>query len=150
MALPSFHPFLIHPFLVLTITVALPSFPQTPAYLAGVAPSALLQATVCTSSLALPGSPYRYLLNLFWGFPGGTSGKEPACQCRRCKRHGFDPWVGKIPWRRARQPTPVLLPPEEPGGLQSISVKKSWTRLKGLCMYAYRPTLGQEYNLLVR
>ena len=31
------------------------------------------------------------------GFPGGTSGKEPACQCRRPKRHGFDPWVGKIP-----------------------------------------------------
>ena len=28
------------------------------------------------------------------------SGKEPACQCRRCKRGGFDPWVGKIPWRR--------------------------------------------------
>ena len=24
-------------------------------------------------------------------FPGGVSGKEPACQCRRCKRHGFDP-----------------------------------------------------------
>ena len=26
------------------------------------------------------------------GFPGGTSGKEPACQCRRCKKHGFHPW----------------------------------------------------------
>ena len=32
---------------------------------------------------------------------GGASGKEPACQCRRLKRHRFDPWVGKIPWRRA-------------------------------------------------
>ena len=30
------------------------------------------------------------------GFPGGASGKEPACQCRGLKRHGFDPWVGKI------------------------------------------------------
>ena len=30
------------------------------------------------------------------------------------------------------------------------SVKKSWTRLKGLSTYAYRPTLEQEYNLLVR
>ena len=29
------------------------------------------------------------------------SGKGPIFQCRRCKRHGFDPWVGKIPWRRA-------------------------------------------------
>ena len=25
-----------------------------------------------------------------WGFPGGTSGKEPTCQCRRHKRCGFD------------------------------------------------------------
>ena len=47
------------------------------------------------------------------GFPGGASGKEPACQCGRCKRHGFYHWVGKIlssilawriPWT------------EEPGG----------------------------------
>ena len=102
--------------------------PQLPAdsslALVGVEPSALLQAIVRTSSLALPGSPYRYFLDLFWGFPGGTSGTEPACQCRRCKRHGFDPWVGKIPWRRARQPTLVLLPPEEPGGLQSIVSKR--------------------------
>ena len=30
-------------------------------------------------------------------FPGGASGKEPTCQCRRCKRAGFDPWVRKIP-----------------------------------------------------
>ena len=37
-----------------------------------------------------------------------TSGKEPACQCRRHKRHGFDPWVGKILWRRAWQPTSVF------------------------------------------
>ena len=44
------------------------------------------------------------------GFPGGTSGKEPACQCRRHKRYDFDPWVGKIPWRRKWQPTPVFLP----------------------------------------
>ena len=44
--------------------------------------------------------------------PGGASGKEPTCQCRRCKRHGFNPWVRKIPWKRARQPTPVFLPGE--------------------------------------
>ena len=28
--------------------------------------------------------------------------KESACQCRR---HVFDPWIGKIPWRRKWQPT---------------------------------------------
>ena len=32
-----------------------------------------------------------------WGLPGGSSGKEQVCQCRRYKRHGFDPWDGKIP-----------------------------------------------------
>ena len=44
-----------------------------------------------------------------------TSGKELACQCRSHKRRGFDPWVGKIPWRRAWQPTPVFLPGESHG-----------------------------------
>ena len=48
---------------------------------------------------------------LQWGFPGGASGrKKPACQCRRRKRRGFDPWVGRIPWRRAWLPTPVFFP----------------------------------------
>ena len=32
------------------------------------------------------------------------SGKETICQCRRHKRHGFDPWVGKILWRRTCNP----------------------------------------------
>ena len=35
--------------------------------------------------------------------------KKTTCQCRRHKRYGFDPWVSKIPWRRAWQPTPVFL-----------------------------------------
>ena len=38
------------------------------------------------------------------------SGKESTCQCRRCKRHGFDPWVRKTPWRWKWQPTPVFSP----------------------------------------
>ena len=42
-----------------------------------------------------------------WGFPGGASGKEPSCQCRR---RGFDPSVRKIPWRRKWQSTPEFLP----------------------------------------
>ena len=45
-------------------------------------------------------------------FPGGASGKEPTCQCRRHKRRRFHLWVGKIPWRRRWQPTPVFLPGE--------------------------------------
>ena len=43
----------------------------------------------------------NFHFTLFQGFPGGTSGKEPACQHRRHKQPGFDPWVGKISWRRA-------------------------------------------------
>ena len=49
------------------------------------------------------------------GFPGGTSGKGSTCQWRRHKRRGFDPWIGKMPWRRAWQPTPVFSPGESPG-----------------------------------
>ena len=44
------------------------------------------------------------------GFPGGSDGKEPTCQCRRWKKCGFNPWVRKIPRRRKWQPTPVFLP----------------------------------------
>ena len=50
-----------------------------------------------------------------YSFPGGASGKEPACQRRRHKRCGFSPRVGKVPWRRARRPAPVFLPGESHG-----------------------------------
>ena len=38
------------------------------------------------------------------------SGKESACQWRRCKSCGYNPWVGKITCTRIWQPTPALLP----------------------------------------
>ena len=47
--------------------------------------------------------------------PRWLSGKEFACRCRRHKRCRFNPWVGKIPWRRKWQPTPVFLPGESHG-----------------------------------
>ena len=65
--------------------------------------------------------------NVSLGFPGGGvvknrvkillyhCGKESACQGRKCRRHRFDPWVGKIPWRREWLPTPVLLLGESHG-----------------------------------
>ena len=52
---------------------------------------------------------------LFPSCPGGTSGKETPCQCRRQKRLRFDSWVGKILWRRAQQATPLFLPGESYG-----------------------------------
>ena len=42
-----------------------------------------------------------------WTSPWLSSKDPPACQCRR---HRFDPWLGKIPWRRKWQPTPAFLP----------------------------------------
>ena len=42
--------------------------------------------------------------------PRWHSGKESSCQCRSHKRHWFDPWVGKIPWRREWQPVLVFWP----------------------------------------
>ena len=55
---------------------------------------------------------YGYMDIYMYIYPRRSSGKEPACQCRRHKGHRFDPWVRKIPWRRAWQPTPVFLPGE--------------------------------------
>ena len=62
-------------------------------------------------------------------FAGGTSGKEPTCQCRRPKRHGFDPELGKMPWRRKMTTHSNSLAwripwTEEPGGLQSMELQR--------------------------
>ena len=66
------------------------------------------------SWIPLPWGLDFYHVNLegtqtFRGFLGGASGKEPTCQCRRFKLLGFNPWIGKIPWRRAWQSTQVFL-----------------------------------------
>ena len=75
------------------------------------------------------------------GFPGGASGKEPTCQCRRHERCGFEPWIRKIPWRRAWQSTPVFLPGESHGqrslvGYTQSRVPKSQTQLKQFSTHA--------------
>ena len=64
--------------------------------------------------------------NLYRGLPWWLNGKESTCQCRRL---GFNPWVGKIPWRGKWQPTLIILAweipwTEEPGGLQSIGSQR--------------------------
>ena len=48
-------------------------------------------------------------------FPDGTCGKESMCQCRRHKRHKFNPWVEKFHWKRTQQHTPVFMPGESHG-----------------------------------
>ena len=62
------------------------------------------------------------------GFPGGADGKEFDCQCRRCKKCRFKPWVRKISWRRARKPTPVCLPGESHGQRSLAGYKSTWSQ----------------------
>ena len=70
-----------------------------------------------------------------WGFPDGSAGKESTCQCRRCRKHGFDPLVGKemvtrsniLAWR-----IPWI---EEPGGLYT-----SWGHKELDMTYGLRTT----------
>ena len=70
------------------------------------------------------------------GFPAGSVGKESDCNAgdRRCK---FDPWVGKIPWRKAWQSIPVFLPGESHGQrtwwATVHGVAKIQAQLKWLC-----------------
>ena len=61
-------------------------------------------------------------INISTNLPKWHSGKESACQCKRHRKHGFDPRVGEIP-REGMQPTTVFLP----GKFHGIS--KSWTLL---------------------
>ena len=63
---------------------------------------------------------------LIWGFLGGTSGKESVCQCKRHEGcHGFNPWVGKIPWSNKWQPTPIFLPGKS-YGQRSLAGYSPW------------------------
>ena len=63
-------------------------------------------------------SPHKHKHRL----PRWWRDKEFACQCRRC---GFHPWVGKIPWSRKWPPTPVFLPGKF-HGLISLAGYSSW------------------------
>ena len=79
---------------------------------------------ICVSLSFFRCTPSKIIVT---NFPGGLIVKEPTWHCRRHKRCGFDSWVGKIPWRRAWQPTPVFLPGEshEQRGLAGYS---AWVR----------------------
>ena len=61
------------------------------------------------------------LISSFKGFPGSSLVKNVL----QYGRSGFDPWVGKIHWRREWQPTPVFLPGEF-YGQRSLAVYRPW------------------------
>ena len=71
--------------------------------------------------------------------PRWFSGKESTCQGRRCKKCRFDPWAGKIPWRRARQPTPVFLPGEPQAPKENPGLPRS--------LVGYHPWRHKESGL---
>ena len=80
---------------------------------------------------------------MLWDLSRWLGGKESACQCKRHKRRGFNPWAGKIPWRRAWQPTPVFLSGEFHGqrSLQATvhGVTMSRTQLNMFCGRQFFP-----------
>ena len=55
-----------------------------------------------------------------WVFQAVLVVENPPANAGDIRDLGFDPWVGKIPWRRERQPTPVVLP-GEPHGQRSLA-----------------------------
>lgn len=72
-------------------------------------------------------STYKLSALIFMGFPGVSDAKELACQCKRHKRRGFDPWIRNIRWRRAWPPTKVFLPGESYGQRSLVGHKDSDT-----------------------
>ena len=74
---------------------------------------------------AREGEQGRVVLLLSWqfGVPWWLSSKESTCQCRR---PGFNPWVGKIPWRSKWQPIPVFLPGKS-HGQRSLAGYSLWS-----------------------
>ena len=60
-------------------------------------------------------------------FPGGSDIKASVFMSLQCRRPGFEPWVGKIPWRRKWQSTPVPLPGKS-HGQRSLVGSSPWGR----------------------
>ena len=69
------------------------------------------------SSWAHPAPRFSRQVPLYWPTRAShaVQCKESICRCRNQERRGFDPWVGKIPFSRKWQPTPVFLPGKSHG-----------------------------------
>ena len=85
-----------------------------------------------------------YITPVFLGFTHGSAGKESMWL--QCGRHGFDPWVGKIPWRRKQLPTPIFWPGEFHGLYSPWGRKESdTTELLSLSVYIDTHTNTHTY-----
>ena len=84
-----------------------------------------------------------------FGCPQWLNGKEPTCNARR---HGFNPWFGNTPWRRAWQPTPVFLSgesswSEEPGELHGVSKESDVTEATGYASAVHLLLINPQSSL---
>ena len=80
------------------------------------------------------------------GFPWGSAANAGICNVRihlQCRRPGFDPWVGKISWRRERLPTPVFWPGEF-HGLYSPRGHKESDSTEWLSQYMHNGNAGSR------
>ena len=110
---------------------------------------------VCTCMHLYVCIPYAYMCFfvhecLHVGFPGGSDGKQSACNVGR---PGLDHWVGKIHWRRAWQPTPVFLPGESHGQRSLVGyspwgrrVWDDWATNTHVCAHAYMTMCMHVYQ----
>ena len=82
-------------------------------------------------------------VNRILGFPGGSVVKNLHAS-RRHRRHEFDPWFRKIPWRRAQQPTVIFLPGKSYGQrrTQSMGLQKGMTWLVWLSTHTGKQGFG--------
>ena len=87
----------------------------------------ILRISICSSPIFTTGPP--------------RGAKEPACQSKRHKRHGFDTWVRKIPWTREWQPTPVFLPGKS-HVQRCLAGKHRWPS----CSYRKCPRGGSSFH----
>ena len=87
-------------------------------------------------------------MSLYIGcFPGGSAVKNLPAKAGDVRDAGFHPWVRKIPWRRAWQPTPVILP-GKPHGQRSPAGSKSWTWPKRLSTAQHPDAISPVTNIL--
>ena len=127
-----------NPRAVQLVTVDCPHGPSAPYFVFGDFSLFLVSFSLfflfffnCFSSIS-PQSNSNSTWFCLLGFPGGSEGKESACNAGDPSSIPWS-WVGKILWRRKWQPTPVFLPGESHGQRSLVGYSpwaaKSWTRL---------------------
>ena len=88
------------------------------------------------------------------GFPGGASGEEPACQCRRHKRRWLEPWVGEDPLEESRATHSSILTwrtswTEGPGGPQSTGSRRVGHEWRALAQHTVMSLKANSSTVLL-